>query len=453
MIASSIFLPGKAFGDSTIVDRSGEIGVSLIDANPADRSRVSGQTAQIILPKCLSTSDTNCLDEVLFYKRGRSKLVAEYLGEAPGISMPARVDLNLPRSGEAQLFTPAVNSGAKGNFSVKVVQQFYFDSAQKKYQFSNFSIFVQPYTTEISEGIPQQSTSSYDTSKYAWSGDGVLGRISRFEDDIRVSVSIRIPKGEGGWFSGRVQDPIVNLTSNRNSNDLTIDAQPVTVPKIQAWVPTEQKTSLMEKLKMSAGVSHGIESGFDDSVNWVEQLKPFAKEQSTSEETVWVVRSTPTGSLCFPGSKISGFVTTNAMAYSWNPPVLKDGFLDYQVAGMHKSSTEELTKGTYDLVLSSETARCLYKFSSAPISATVSIIGDSSESRVIETTVLSERNGFLKLAAYGFTFSSPVVRVKLEQNKMGVKTKPVMTISCIKGKIVKKVTSAKPICPKGYKLK
>jgi hypothetical protein len=36
-----------------------------------------------------------------------------------------------------------------------------------------------------------------------------------------------------------------------------------------------------------------------------------------------------------------------------------------------------------------------------------------------------------------------------------VTTAPVKktTISCVKGKVVKKVTSVKPVCPKGYKKK
>lgn len=438
-------LPAAAFGETKTPDRSKDIGVMLVDANPADRSRVSDRSAQIILPLCANSTETNCLDDVLIYKNGSTKVAAEYLNEAPGISMPARTDLGLPRSGDAQLFTPAANSGVKGNFAVKVVEQFFLDSISKKYKLSNFSVFVQPYTIEMARGF--QSTSSYDWTKYAWGGDGQLGKIVDFQEDIRISVSVRIPKGEGGWFSGRVKDPLVNLTSDATSNKLSIDALPVSVPKLQVWAPTEEKTALMDKFSMSAGGNHSIESGFDDSVSWVEQLKPFAQDKSTSEETLWVVRSTYIDNPCFPDSKISGFITTNAMAYSWNPPVLQNGFLDYKVAGMHTTANGELTKGTYDLILSSETARCLYKFTSAPISATISIIGDASESKVVQTTVLSEREGFLKLSAYGFTFSSPVVRVKLDQKKNA----PKKSISCLKGREIKKITSASPTCPKGFK--
>jgi NADH-quinone oxidoreductase subunit M len=70
----------------------------------------------------------------------------------------------------------------------------------------------------------------------------------------------------------------------------------------------------------------------------------------------------------------------------------------------------------------------------------------------------------LKLGAYGFTFSSPTVRVKLTQEAALAPTpspvatvKPAAakkaTITCVKGKTSKKVTAVNPKCPTGYKKK
>jgi uncharacterized protein (DUF58 family) len=111
----------------------------------------------------------------------------------------------------------------------------------------------------------------------------------------------------------------------------------------------------------------------------------------------------------------------------------------------------------------SDVARCLYKFSTAPISASVSIVGGSDAK--IATTVVNERNGWLKLAASGFTFSEKTLQVKLSQEivveptptpSASATAKPVVkkiTITCVKGKSVKKVTAVKPKCPTGYKVK
>ena len=107
--------------------------------------------------------------------------------------------------------------------------------------------------------------------------------------------------------------------------------------------------------------------------------------------------------------------------------------------------------------MSSSVARCIYKFTAAPISATVSITSENGEANAA-TTVVNEKNGWLKLGAYGFTFSAPTVRVKLAQEKVAPKatvTVPAKksTITCVKGKTSKKVTAVNPKCPTGYKKK
>jgi hypothetical protein len=66
----------------------------------------------------------------------------------------------------------------------------------------------------------------------------------------------------------------------------------------------------------------------------------------------------------------------------------------------------------------------------------------------------------------GFTFSTPQIKVKLEVPKAEPTpspsptatpmAKPVvkkLTITCVKGKVVKKVTAVNPKCPAGYKKK
>jgi hypothetical protein len=133
------------------------------------------------------------------------------------------------------------------------------------------------------------------------------------------------------------------------------------------------------------------------------------------------------------------------MVYDGGIPKFTNGFLDYQVAGMHYQPdgfTE--VEGSYDLVMRSEVARCLYGFSNAPLSATISVVGGGSKS--IATTIVNEKNGWLKLAAYGFTFSKKTIRAKI------TKAKPT-TITCVAAADAaktKKVRAVNPKCPKGF---
>jgi hypothetical protein len=162
-------------------------------------------------------------------------------------------------------------------------------------------------------------------------------------------------------------------------------------------------------------------------------------------------------------------VTTNATQYSAGPPTLDkvEGTLNYVVAAPHYDPRDKDFKGSYDLVMRSDVARCVYGFSKAPINATISITSDDGTPQVA-TTLIGERNGWLYLQAKNFEFSAPVIKAKLTQEVVVEPTptptatptptkKPVVakktTISCVKGKTVKKVTAVSPKCPTGYKVK
>jgi hypothetical protein len=246
------------------------------------------------------------------------------------------------------------------------------------------------------------------------------------------------------------------------------------------------------------------ERSFQEYLWWLD----VAKNKSIGNKTMWVARTLSEGEIESSGTKrcladsrnLTGIVTTNANMYISAPPTFNEvtKTLDYKVASPHEDPTGKLNVGSYNLVLSSEAARCLYNFTKAPVSATVSIISADGNSQVATTSV-SEKNGWLYLSANGFNFSAPLVRVKLTQeadNVVGTPTStaspspistptpvaspvasplatpsasptPTMTpkprastqaaagkkvtITCVKGKTVKKVTAIKPVCPSGYK--
>ncbi|CAN2174890.1 hypothetical protein MCEGKSH29_00157 [Candidatus Nanopelagicaceae bacterium] len=120
--------------------------------------------------------------------------------------------------------------------------------------------------------------------------------------------------------------------------------------------------------------------------------------------------------------------------------------------------------------MSSKVARCIYGFTQAPISATVSVTSEAG-TQSAATVVVNEKNGWLSLGAYNFTYSSPTIRVILSGTstseviptptptplptqvpKIAIATlKKMVTIACSKGKVTKKVTAISPKCPTGYK--
>jgi hypothetical protein len=167
-------------------------------------------------------------------------------------------------------------------------------------------------------------------------------------------------------------------------------------------------------------------------------------------------------------TRLIGLVTTNAAVYAPGAPDFNNETLNYKVAGLHyRPDGKSLNVGTYDLVMRSDVARCLYRFTDAPISATVSISDDAGGEKRVETTVVSEKDGWLRLGAYGFTFSQPLLKVKLtgtrqqsasgnsnsntQNSKANSNQKKSYTMTCKKGKVTKKIITAQPSCPSGWK--
>jgi hypothetical protein len=123
---------------------------------------------------------------------------------------------------------------------------------------------------------------------------------------------------------------------------------------------------------------------------------------------------------CYANQKgLVGLVTTNAMAYDQAAPEFKNGSLNYSVAGLHLLPDGSKAIGKYDLLIRSDVARCLYGFTNAPVSAKISVLTAEGEN-IVASTLISEVDGWLKLAAYGFTFSEKNISVRIIQPQSAI---------------------------------
>ena len=121
-----------------------------------------------------------------------------------------------------------------------------------------------------------------------------------------------------------------------------------------------------------------------------------------------------------------------------------------------------------------ETAKCLWGVDlSRAVSATVAATYPELGITEFVTTTSRVEGKFFKVSASGFHYSAPTIKMKLTQSPIAQEPpkepvvvttpaqldKPVAsaskksTISCVKGKTIKKVTAVKPKCPAGFKKK
>jgi len=323
----------------------------------------------------------------------------------------------------------------------------------------------------------------YSCAGVSW-GEGICAQKQAFPANYRFYIKVRLKLMPTGWLHGRISDPNISITTTGKVSELMVTADPIKVPivyKRYQWnemPPALQKlydptrgsyvggnwsysqqllspTDSLDPLKrsMTSSPPPFENNAMDELVAWL----PYVDDKAIAMPSYWSVRSLSGKELnsansCFTNPKqLNGIVTTNSTQYSAGPPEFDktEGFLNYKVASPHYSSSGDVFKGSYDLAMRSDVARCIYGFSKAPVSAKVSVVSADGTPQVA-TTVFSENDGWVYLKARNFEFSSPSVRVKLEQESVAVKK---TTITCFKGKLVKKVTGTAPKCPTGYKKK
>ena len=233
------------------------------------------------------------------------------------------------------------------------------------------------------------------------------------------------------------------------------------------------------------------EPGVVEAWNLIEKLAPF---KYFKEEESWLVQTatvSPSGSQlldkCNSEKFSSGLLASNALGTNprapiWDPSTKE---LSYSVASPHLKANGSTNFGFYELSIDQRLAQCLWGKDILQYKASISVTSLDGEKK-ISTIGLASRDGFITFRATGFTYSANAIQVKLSSSSNGAEIKNDLpdyvfpmeqisketpkvavtpnastsprviqrtTISCIKGKVTKKVTAVSPKCPAGYKKK
>jgi hypothetical protein len=444
----------------------------------------SGIVGEAVLDYCRNASQENCVEDLLISKNDGPFTSGKFIRNLQSnMSIPADKDVNYPGGSTALIWDDSTLGGPSSTkYLVSAKYGLGLFSSNGRFEVNNVSFSIIPFReiagnfsgpTIYPERPAIQRVEWGSDGRYFLNEKGSAGTQLDFEENLKFKLQIRMLNTVNGWFRGRLKDPIISIDKfSATNNVVTIQGEPVKVPTM-AYTTQRSKMTLKENQWLqnngrSNDVSPQMSNG-GDVFNYIDYFKPKVKDQAIGVNTYWTVETAGVGAenYCLDDkSRVVGIVTTNSMGYEGTSPRFSDGVLQYRVAGMHLMPDGKTpVLGTYDLVIRSDVARCLYGFSAAPISASVSITGGSDA--VIATTVVNEKDGWLKLAAYGFTFSEKTLQVKLSQAaevkptptptpSAAATSKPAQkktTITCVKGKTTKKVTAVAPKCPSGFKKK
>ncbi|MFM6940657.1 MAG: hypothetical protein ACKOXI_01595 [Candidatus Planktophila sp.] len=423
-------------------------------------SGTPGIMASPMLNPCNAGEENDCIESVEIKRTntGFKKLVFEKFmprrwdSDLDGKEFPADYSMNLPRGGAASIWNEIIDGKpSEVKYLVSYQYSMFYNPETKKFQLQNVRLGIRPF-----KEIAETRWSSL------WYTDGASGIQYDFSPDVEMRGTIHMSKEAAGWFKARLTDPEISISNlNERNTKVIVSGSPVTVPAF-AFVREIGKMS-SEELKHTNALKGVIfeEPGSREIFDYIELARKTVNDIAAYSNTYWGLNSTPwdNSNPCLQdSSRVLGIVSTNAMGYEGASPKFEDGFLNYKVTGLHYAADGKTPNlGTYDLLLRSDAARCLYGFSNAPISAVVSISG-SDNAKNVATTVVTEKDGWLKLKAAGFTFSEKKIKVRLNQ-EAPVKVNPAVnapaksTITCVKRKTTKKITAIKPTCPVGYKRK
>lgn len=457
-------------------------------------------TVNSVIPACTDAIE-NCIKSLDFVRSDGTIVKAKFVRYFKGKTFKGPEELGMPGGSRPSLWEAAgvTNAGGTDQYVVNTivnwnylkgaasVQNFnasvYAIKGKTDARFTEPKIYVGPAAYGVFASVTDSGEITYDGSCVA-TEVGFCAERADFAPNTRIKLTLQLSNKVTGWLHGRIAKPDITVAPINNLyNTLAVEADSVDVPMMYGqFNKSDMSAEFLDNFGKTQALGRGIvvesfwtqfypESRFASTL-----ITTFAEKvgnKATGVNGFWNLSSIYNNSenKCLnDSSKLVGFVTTNAMAYSGSAPSWDGQTLEYKVAGLHLLPDGKTpASGSYDLAIRSDAARCLYGFTSAPISATVSVTSADGQPKVA-TTVLNEKNGWLYLAAYGFSFSAPVIRVKLSQEKSAAPSQTltptptpnstksasknvVKTITCIKGKTIKTVKGVKPKCPAGYKSK
>jgi len=481
-----------------------------LDSTDCVRPEINRYLFNSIFTQCVSDSDTDCIESLgIKSDDGSTKLATFQRNWGVSPVYTGNKSKFIPSGYGPSTWSITDSNGVSETFALVVGVNGYLDlrsnSTQAKYE--NFFSAIQPVkevsgsqyiagvaeVTKRADGYGPGWNTKFIEQGCQIAENGKCGYRLPFDLEKSYVLKVRLGQPVQGWLHGRVKDAdVVMTTAVDNSQVVEISAKPLSIPSIYGWVKWSDLPPLVKFLYPIG--SGGTGRGYDDflttdlasrtlltksevagnrAINEMNLWLPLLNDKAAAMRTFWVAQ-TIRGELplesqnCVAGKGFTGVIGTNAAVYSDGPPQFdkEEQSLNYTVGASHLDSKGELFKGYYQLNLRSDVARCLYGFGSAPIQAKIEV-SSSDGTPSVATTVINEKDGWLKMTAGGFTFSTPSIKVKLSQDTPApaptasatpsASAKPVLpkkiSITCTKGKTVKKVTAIKPKCPVGYKKK
>ena len=458
------------------------------------------------LPLCADEKVLNCIESVSWIKSDGSEVKGSFKESRgsvdPDFTFSRQEKFNVGASITPQIFTFAGLSHSKGS-SYAVTGHVTQDIVNGTPSSPKIVASIAPvYSENVSLDDKEARTDCFNVN----ANDVKCWKFAPSEAGVTFKLNMKLLAKPQGWISGRVTAPkvVIGAADASKRFDVSITGSNLSVPiltKRYDYSDTNDRAA-WEKISSAVVTNYpwdkvsDVANGELISVYGPNTFNTFNKLVAIDRQTdgkpagvgkdydvadrlaqVWRVvldpTNTPSGVSGCAASDFQGFVSSNAMTYGTALPKYDGATMSYDVASPHynpggKDYDVDAFKGRYDLLLTEAYAKCVWglKDGVPNVSVEVQKTDGTLDNSVKVTGALNSSTGLYEFSAVGFTFSSPKIKIKLSAppTKDGTPTvtqaapaaKPkatVKSITCVKGKLTKKVMGANPKCPAGFKKK
>lgn len=341
-----------------------------------------------------------------------------------------------------------------------------------------FAFQIVPITLgpSLSLDVPETTAKVDDYQIYDFPSDVEYKLVLRWDET-------KIPFTQT-WLYGRVKDFTESYDSSKHSLVLTgfpmsvpvAELPPVPLAKIPFALLDENSRDQYQAMR----IYHNILGSGYENVNKITDALDASERlgaKTVASRTYWIVRRQIMSSAQVNSSSCwdygGGYSMNNGTVYNagipeWNSA---SSTLNYKVASTHFDQNHKPNLGYFKMAIDRSLVACLWGGSPESAKVDVQIVDLNGTQQSASLTTSSFDSKYFYFTASGFTYSSPTIKVHLSllssttiRPKLAASASPApgkarqprnskITITCLKGKITKKVTSLSPKCPSGYKKK